>query len=114
LVRASEVAGSLAYGDQRRLEIARALALQPNFLLLDEPAAGMNQSETLALKELLRQLVKQFGVGILLVEHDLVMVMELCDRIVVLNKGEPIASGTPTFIRENPAVIEAYIGEELD
>lgn len=113
-VRASEVAGSLAYGDQRRLEIARALALQPNFLLLDEPAAGMNQSETLALKELLRQLVKQFGVGILLVEHDLVMVMELCDRIVVLNKGEPIASGTPTSIRENPAVIEAYIGEELD
>ena len=113
-VRASEVAGSLAYGDQRRLEIARALALQPNFLLLDEPAAGMNQSETLALKELLRQLVKQFGVGILLVEHDLVMVMELCDRIVVLNKGEPIARGTPTSIRENPAVIEAYIGEELD
>lgn len=112
--RAQELASNLAYGDQRRLEIARALALQPNFLLLDEPAAGMNQSETLALKKLLRQLVTQFGVGILLVEHDLAMVMELCDRIVVLNKGEQIASGSPTSIRNHPAVIEAYIGEELD
>ncbi len=112
--RAQDLASSLAYGDQRRLEIARALALQPNFLLLDEPAAGMNQSETVTLKKTLRQLVEKFGVGILLIEHDLAMVMEMCDRIVVFNKGEQIANGSPASIKKNPAVIEAYIGEEMD
>lgn len=106
-------AGALAYGDQRRLEIARALALEPSFLLLDEPAAGMNHSETEALSHLLRHIVEDMGCGILLVEHDLPMVMSICDRIYVVNKGEQIAEGTPEEVRANPDVIEAYIGEEL-
>lgn len=107
-------AEALAYGDQRRLEIARALALEPDFLLLDEPVAGMNHQETEALTALLRQVVADIGCGILLVEHDLPMVMALCDHIYVVNKGEQIADGTPAEIRANPVVIEAYIGQELD
>lgn len=111
---ANSLADGLAYGDQRRLEIARALALEPQFLLLDEPAAGMNKSETENLTELLRDIVNRIGCGILLVEHDLPMVMGLCDQIYVFNKGEQIASGTPKQVRTNPDVIEAYIGEEMD
>jgi branched-chain amino acid transport system permease protein len=112
--QAPVLADGLAYGDQRRLEIARALALEPHFLLLDEPAAGMNANETQALTELLRDVVKRFGCGMLLVEHDLPMVMSLCDRIFVFNKGDQIASGTPSEVQSNPDVIEAYIGEETE
>jgi branched-chain amino acid transport system permease protein len=109
-----EQADGLAYGDQRRLEIARALALEPQFLILDEPAAGMNDQETKDLTDLLQQIVQRIGCGILLVEHDLPMVMALCDQIYVVNKGEQIASGTPQEVQADPHVIEAYIGEEMD
>ncbi len=110
--KAAIISGNLAYGDQRKLEIARALALEPKFLLLDEPAAGMNAAETEALKERLQQIVSDFGIGILLVEHDLKTVMQLCDRVYVLNKGELIAEGVPKDITSNADVIEAYVGEE--
>ncbi|MCP4045625.1 MAG: branched-chain amino acid ABC transporter ATP-binding protein/permease [Gammaproteobacteria bacterium] len=112
--KAAVLASNLAYGDQRWLEIARALALEPDFLLLDEPAAGMNSSETEELKTLLSRIVRDFGVGVLLVEHDLKMVMQLCNRIYVLNKGELIADGPPAEISANADVIEAYVGEEGD
>ena len=108
---ASRPANSLPYGAQRRLEIARALALRPSFLLLDEPAAGMNPAETDALIAVLRQIRADHRVGLLVVEHDLKLIMRLCDHIVVLNKGQMIAEGTPEEIRANPAVIEAYIGK---
>ncbi|MFK7753569.1 MAG: branched-chain amino acid ABC transporter ATP-binding protein/permease [Sedimentitalea sp.] len=107
-------AGSLAYGDRRKLEIARALSMKPAFLLLDEPAAGMNHSETEQLTDLLKQIRDEIGCGILLVEHDLPMVLDLCDRIYVLNKGEIIADGTPDEITSNQDVITAYIGEDID
>lgn len=103
-------AGALAYGNQRKLEIARALSLKPRFLLLDEPAAGMNSKESSELLELLLQIRTKFGVGILIVEHDLHLIMRLCDYIYVLNKGELIASGQAKEIQENPQVIEAYLG----
>ncbi|THD82372.1 branched-chain amino acid ABC transporter ATP-binding protein/permease [Aliigemmobacter aestuarii] len=108
---ASRPANSLPYGAQRRLEIARALALRPSFLLLDEPAAGMNPAETDALIGVLRQIRADHQIGLLVVEHDLKLIMRLCDHIVVLNKGQMIAEGTPDEIRANPAVIEAYIGK---
>jgi branched-chain amino acid transport system permease protein len=108
---ASRPANSLPYGAQRRLEIARALALRPTFLLLDEPAAGMNPAETDALIAVLRQIRAEHRIGLLVVEHDLKLIMRLCDHIVVLNKGQMIAEGTPEEIRANPAVIEAYIGK---
>jgi branched-chain amino acid transport system ATP-binding protein len=105
-------AGDLPYGDQRRLEIARALAAEPRLLLLDEPAAGMNPAETLDLVPLLRRL-KDRGVTLLLVEHDMHFVMSLCDRITVINFGRRIAEGTPREVREHPAVIEAYLGTKV-
>jgi ABC-type branched-subunit amino acid transport system ATPase component/ABC-type branched-subunit amino acid transport system permease subunit len=107
---ADERAGSLSYGDQRRLEIARALATRPRVLLLDEPAAGMNPTEKRELMEMIRSLRDRFGMTILLIEHDMKVVMGVCQRIVVLDYGKTIAQGTPEEIRKNPAVIQAYLG----
>jgi ABC-type branched-subunit amino acid transport system ATPase component len=102
-------AGSLSYGEQRRLEIARALAARPSILLLDEPAAGMNPAETAELRTVIRA-VAGSGAGVLLVEHDMSLVAGACDAVVVLNFGEVIAAGTPAAIARDPAVIEAYLG----
>ncbi len=109
---ASMKASSLPYGYQRRLEIARALALQPKILLLDEPAAGMNPEETLELMDFIKSIHKTFGLAILLIEHHMDVVMGLCDRIIVLNFGQILAKGSPTEIQSNPSVIAAYLGEE--
>ena len=105
-------AGSLPYGAQRRLEIIRALATDPKVLLLDEPAAGMNPSETAELMPTLRSIRDKFGVAIILIEHDMSLVMQVCERIIVLNYGLIIAQGTPDEIRRNPMVIEAYLGQQ--
>lgn len=110
---AYERAGSLSYGDQKRLEIARALASKPKLLLLDEPAAGMNASETHTMLLLLETL-KAEGLTLLLVEHDMPFVMRLCDHIMVLNYGRKIAEGGPSEIRGNAAVIEAYLGADFE
>ena len=109
---AQEKAKNLPYGAQRRLEIARALAAQPSLLLLDEPAAGMNPQETLELMEMIRWVKKDFGITILLIEHDMSLVMGICERIYVLEYGAIIANGTPEEIRSNPEVIRAYLGAE--
>ena len=106
-----EKAGSLPYGAQRRLEIARALATEPRLLLLDEPAAGMNPQETNELKDLVLQIRADRDLSILLIEHDMGMVMSLSDRIYVMEYGSRIAMGTPQEVRENPRVIKAYLGE---
>ncbi len=110
--RADDDAGNLAYGQQRRLEIARAMCTEPALLCLDEPAAGLNPRESVELEELLLFIREQHGVGILLIEHDMSVVMEISDHIVVLDYGQKIAEGTPQEIRDDPAVIRAYLGED--
>jgi branched-chain amino acid transport system ATP-binding protein len=111
--RQNEQARNLPYGDQRRLEIARALATGPKVLLLDEPGAGMNPQEKMDLMQLIRFIRDRFGVGILLIEHDMKVVMSICERITVLDHGETIAVGSADEVQANPKVCEAYLGEPV-
>ena len=108
---ANRTASTLAYGQQRRLEIARCMVTQPSLLMLDEPAAGLNPRETEDLKELIAELRDDHGLTVLLIEHDMKLVMDISDHIVVINQGCPLAQGTPAEVRQNPDVIKAYLGE---
>ena len=111
--KSGEYASNLSYGEQRHLEIARALATDPALLLLDEPAAGMNPAETAQLTSFIAQIRRDFGLTILLIEHDMSLVMTICERIYVLDYGTVIAAGTPGEIKTNKRVIEAYLGEDM-
>ena len=111
---ADVLASNLPYGKQRKLEIARALATNPKLLLLDEPAAGMNPTETAELLAIINQIRDQFGISVLLIEHDMSLVMKICERIQVIDYGVTIACGTPEEIANNPKVIEAYLGKDED
>ena len=112
--RAHDYARNLPYGDQRRLEIARGLAARPKLLLLDEPAAGLNDRETRDLMQTIHEVRDRFKIAVLLIEHNMELVMGICERIVVLNFGKTIAQGTPLEVRSNPLVIEAYLGEPAE
>jgi branched-chain amino acid transport system ATP-binding protein len=112
LRRHNELAMNLPYGDQRRLEIARALASDPQLLLLDEPTAGMNPQESEELRKLMETLRSERGISVLLIEHDMKVVMNVSDRITVLDHGEKIAEGSPQEVRTNPRVVEAYLGSQ--
>ena len=109
--RAAEPATTLSYGDQRKLEMVRALALQPSLLLLDEPTAGMNSHESMVVLDLIRRIHETFDLTIILVEHNMPLVMRLCPRIQVLNYGQVIAEGTPEQVRADPKVVESYLGQ---
>lgn len=111
--KAQELASNLPYGEQRRLEIARAMASKPKLLFLDEPAAGMNPQETAELTQLIKFIRDEFHISIILIEHDMSLVMNICERIYVLDYGKIIASGVPEEIKNNKRVIEAYLGEEV-
>lgn len=111
---ADHEADSLPYGEQRRLEIARALATHPGIILLDEPAAGMNPSETSELMENIRRIRDNFHIAVMLIEHDMNLVMNVCEGICVLDHGKVIAKGTPDEIKANPAVVEAYLGKKME
>ena len=109
---ANKEAGALAYGQQRYLEIARAMMTRPKLLILDEPAAGLNPQETRQLGQLIQRLRSEHGLTVLLIEHDMNLVMAISEKILVMEYGRPIATGTPAEIRSNPAVVRAYLGEE--